>query len=54
MKPVKDGLCLRLFLNTSDDFKFFHNAATNQLLSATWQEGMPDDELDEAEGSADE
>ena len=54
VKPVKDGICLRLFLHTNEDFKFFHEAATNQLLSAKWLEDLPDDDVDDADDSSDE
>jgi hypothetical protein len=41
VKPVKKGQCLRLFLDTKDDFKFFHEAATQSLQSSEWHGGSP-------------
>ena len=41
VKPVKKGKCLRLFLATKDDFKFFHEAATQSLQSSEWHGGSP-------------
>lgn len=49
VKPVKSGECLRLFLNTADDFQFFHDAVTEQLQSSEWVGGTPDEEMEEAE-----
>lgn len=46
--PVKDGKCLRFFLATKDDFQFFHQAATEKLLSTEWSGGSPEEELEEA------
>jgi len=54
VKPVKDATCLRFFLATSEDFKFFHESATEKLLATAWIQGSPDEALDEAEISADE
>jgi hypothetical protein len=54
LKPVKEGSCLRFFLATTEDFKFFHQAATEKLPTTAWILGSPDEELDEAEISADE
>ncbi len=49
VKPVKSGECLRLFLNTADDFQFFHDAATEKLQSSEWIAGSPEEEMEEAE-----
>ena len=49
VKPVKSGECLRLFLYSDEDFKKFHNAATNGLNSTEWLGGSPDDEIEEVE-----
>ena len=54
VKPVKEGTCLRFFLATKEDFQFFHLAATEKLLTTAWMLGSPEEELDEAEISADE
>lgn len=54
VRPVKDGQCLRLFLDSAGDFQFFHDSATQQLQSVEWLGGVPDEELDEAEVSVDE
>lgn len=44
--PVKDETCLRFFLSTEQDFKFFHDAATVKLTSAEWLEGSGEGEED--------
>jgi len=49
VKPVKDGQCLRLFLETANDFQFFHDAATQKLQSTAWHGGTADDGMDEDE-----
>ena len=49
VKPVKDGMCLRFFLSTKADFEFFHQAATEKLLTSEWMLGSPEEELDEVE-----
>ena len=49
VKPVKNEECLRLFLNTADDFQFFHDAATEKLQSSEWLGGSPEEELEEVE-----
>ena len=49
VKPVKNGECLRLFLNTGEDFQFFHDAATRKLQTSEWLGGLPEEELEEAE-----
>lgn len=54
VKPVKDGQCLRLFLDTAADFQFFHNSATQKLHSAEWHGGMSDEGIEEAETIGDE
>ena len=54
VKPVKNEMCLRLFLHTNEDFKFFYESATTHLLSAKWLEDLPDDDVDDAEDSSDE
>ncbi|HBJ34234.1 MAG TPA: hypothetical protein DDZ51_05600 [Planctomycetaceae bacterium] len=53
VKPVKSGQCLRLFLYTTGDFQFFHDAASRQLQSAEWHGGIPDDGIDEGEINGD-
>ncbi len=47
VKSVKDGQCLRLFLDTAQEFQFFHHAATQQLQSAEWLGSVADEEMDE-------
>jgi len=49
VKPVKNEECLRLFLNTADDFQNFHDAATETLQSTEWLSGSPEEELIEME-----
>lgn len=49
VKPVKDGQCLRLFLDSAADFQFFHNSATQQLQSAQWLGGTSDQGMEETE-----
>jgi len=39
IEPVKNETCLRFLLSTAEDFKFFHDAATEKLKSAEWIEG---------------
>lgn len=48
VKPVKEGACLRLFLTTPDDFRFFHDAVKSNLLTAKWLDGLPEDDMGEA------
>ena len=47
VKPVKRGECLRMFLNTADDIRFFHDAVSKNLQSLEWlgstQETDPED-----------
>jgi len=38
VQPVKDGACLRLFLTTEQDLKFFHRAVTQDLTTVDWEE----------------
>ncbi len=52
VKPVKNGECLRLFLNTAEDFQFFHVAATEKLQAREWLGGLPEDEMVEAEAES--
>ena len=47
VKPVKNGECLRLFLTTADDFKFFHHAATERLQSTEWLDSLPEEGLED-------
>jgi hypothetical protein len=49
VKPVKDGQRLRFFIATEDDFRRFHQAATDELTSAEWAETALEDEIDDAE-----
>ena len=49
VKPVRDGKSLSCFLTTKDDFRFFHEAATQKLQSTEWLGGLPEEELEEAE-----
>ena len=51
--PVRDGIGLRLFLNTDADFKFFHNAATDRPQSIGWLSGAPEEAVDEDEEEQD-
>lgn len=47
VQPVKDKKCLRMFLNTADDFAAFHAAASNELQNTDWiakEESPSDDE----------
>jgi len=47
VKPVKREKYLRMFLNTDDDFQYFHNATSKTLESTDWlgstQETDPED-----------
>ena len=52
VKPVENEECLRLFLNTADDFQFFHDAATEKLQSSKWLGRAPEEELEEAEAES--
>jgi hypothetical protein len=54
VKPVKNDECLRLFLNTPEDFQFFHNAAIKTLQSAEWLGGISDEDMNEGDVAADE
>ena len=36
IKEVNKGACLSFSLITKDDFNFFHNAATNELVNTKW------------------
>lgn len=49
VKPVKNDECLRLFLNTPEDFQYFHNAVINSLQSTEWIDGTPDEEMTEGD-----
>lgn len=49
VKPVKNGECLRLFLNSSDDFHFFYDAATKKLQSTEWFDIAPEEEMESVE-----
>lgn len=48
VKPIRSGKCVRLSLTTEQDFQFFLDAATRQLLSIQWTTGV-EDEPDEEE-----
>ncbi len=54
VKPVKDEGCLSFSLSTDQDFQFFHQAATEKLLSARWTETASDDEPDADESKSDD
>ena len=47
VKPVKDGECLRLFLTTADEFRYFRDAVKSKLLNVNWLDGPPEGETDE-------
>jgi hypothetical protein len=49
VKPVKDGECLRFFLETDGDLEYFHDAATHRLQKTAWQGVADDDEMEDAE-----
>jgi hypothetical protein len=49
VKPVKEGQCLRMFLSTAEDFRFFHEAASVQLASAEWNEGLLEEDQEDSE-----
>jgi hypothetical protein len=49
VKPVKEGQCLRMFLYTAEDFRFFHEAASVQLASAEWNEGLLEEDQEDSE-----
>ena len=34
--PVKRGKCVRFYLETENDFKFFHKAFSTELQNADW------------------
>lgn len=48
VKPVKDGKCLRMFLETASDFSAFHDASTSEVQNVSWleirEEQSPDDD----------
>jgi hypothetical protein len=44
VKPVKEGECLRFFLESASDFEAFHQAATQHLAQTVWT--TDDDEVD--------
>ncbi len=52
VKPVKDGQCLRMSLDTAEEFQFFHNAATGQLQSIEWLGGTSYGHVNETEKSS--
>ncbi|WP_417737038.1 hypothetical protein [Rosistilla oblonga] len=37
VKPVKDEACLRLFLHSAEDFRFFKDSVASGLASKTWE-----------------
>jgi hypothetical protein len=47
VKPVKNEKCLRMFLENKKDIEVFNRAATNELQSAKWTDGVADSEMDE-------
>lgn len=46
VKPVKDGKCLRLFLESKLDFEKFDKATNSELQSSTWA-NVADEDFDE-------
>jgi hypothetical protein len=50
VQPVKEGTCLRFYLATEGDTRFFHRAATQDLLSVEWEESPEEPESGEAIG----
>ncbi len=38
IQPVKKAACLRFFLTTEQDLKFFHRAVTRDLITVEWKE----------------
>jgi hypothetical protein len=49
VKPIKNEECVRLFLHTTDDFQFFHDAVTEKLQSIKWLSGAPEEDQEETE-----
>ena len=49
VKPVKRGECLRFFLDKENDFRFFHNVATQELQSANWLVDTAPEELQDTD-----
>lgn len=49
VKAVKDGKCLSFFLASDDDFRYFHQAATETLQPTDWLETLAEDEIEDAE-----
>src|SRR6056297_1393994 len=42
VNPVKRGTCLRFFLTTAEDFRFFNDAVKTKLINAEWLGGPPE------------
>jgi hypothetical protein len=47
VKPVNKGQSIRLFLESKDDFKFFHKGVTQSLQSSEWHSALAEPELGE-------
>jgi hypothetical protein len=55
VEPIADGRNLRFHLYTEQDCKFFHQAATQELVKRNWTVATAEEELDEeGDGQADE
>lgn len=54
VKSVKNNKCLRLFLQTSEDFQFFHDSVTKTLLPVKWYGGFSDDGMDDGDLAGEE
>ena len=49
VKPVKEGMCLSFFVSTEDDFRYFHQAATRDLMTREWSDTAPEEGVEEAD-----
>jgi hypothetical protein len=45
VQPVKEGACLRFFLTTEQDLKFFHGAVRRDLTTVEWKEPPGEDSV---------
>jgi hypothetical protein len=55
VEPIADGRNLRFHLYTEQDCKFFHQAATQELVKRNWTVATAEEEFDEeGDGRADE
>ena len=50
VKPVKRDTCVRVFLQTAQDFAFFKEMVSKRLTSVAWRETSADDEFEDEGG----